>query len=148
MADVGGVLRQEIVRLARRELRAELAPFKKARAEQRQAIALLKREAKELRQAVASLRKSNFSFKVTTAPATAGRNLRFVAKGLKAQRTRLGLSANEYGKLVGVSHQTVRNWEEGVSKPSASDLAIIDGLRRTSKQAAQLALQQIKARAR
>jgi DNA-binding transcriptional regulator YiaG len=148
MADVGGVLRQEIVRLARRELRAELAPFKKARAEQRQAIALLKREVKQLQQAVASRRKGGLSLKVAAAPATGATNLRFVAKGLKAQRARLGLSATDYGKLVGVSHQTVRNWEEGVSKPSASDLVLIDGLRRTSKQAAQSALQQIKARAR
>ena len=146
MADVGGVLRQEIVRLARRELRGGLEPFKKARAEQRQAIALLKREVKELRQEVASRRKGSPSTKVTAAPATATRNLRFVAKGLKAQRARLGLSAADYGTLVGVSHQTVRNWEEGVSKPSVSDLAIIDGLRRTSKRAAQSSLQQIKAK--
>ena len=147
MADVGGVLRQEIVRLARRELRAQLEPFKKARTEQGQAIALLKREVKELRQEVASRRKGSLAPKAAAAPATGARNLRFVAKGLKAQRTRLGLSATNYGRLVGVSHQTVRNWEEGVSKPSASDLAIIDRLRRTSKQAAQLALQQLNARA-
>ena len=148
MADVGGVLRQEIVRLARRELRAELAPFEKARAEQRQAIALLKREVKELQQAVASRRKGSLSPKVAAAPASAARSLRFVAKGLKAQRTRLGLSATDYGRLVGVSHQTVRNWEESVSKPSATDLVLIDGLRRTSKQDAQMALQQIKGKAR
>jgi DNA-binding transcriptional regulator YiaG len=40
--------------------------------------------------------------------------------GLKAHRTRLGLSAKDYGKLLGVSSLTVYNWENGKSKPRRS----------------------------
>lgn len=143
MANVGAVLKEEIVRLSRRELRIELEPFKKFRAEQRQSVALLKREIADLRREVATLRKGSV-LKVPKQAAQPERKLRFVAKGLKTHRARLDLSAADYGLLLGVTHQTVRNWEEGNTHPSQADLEIIDGLRRTSKKAAQIALDQLK----
>jgi hypothetical protein len=48
-------------------------------------------------------------------PATAissNGKVRFVADGLKSQRSRLGLSAADYGRLVGVSAQSVYNWNK------------------------------------
>lgn len=41
----------------------------------------------------------------------------FNGKAVKAERDRLGLSAANYGKLVGVSMLTVYNWEKGKSVP-------------------------------
>ena len=35
---------------------------------------------------------------------------------------RLGLSAKDYGRLVGVSAATIYGWEEGKSKPRAAAL--------------------------
>ena len=42
---------------------------------------------------------------------------------VKAGRERLGLSAEDYGLLVGVSAQTIYSWESGNSKPRAAALA-------------------------
>ena len=42
---------------------------------------------------------------------------RFSAKSVIAQRKRLGISANDFGKLVGVSAITIYAWEQGRSRP-------------------------------
>lgn len=47
-------------------------------------------------------------------------NVRFRADGLKKHRARLGLSAPVLASILGVSSQTVYNWEAGTSKPSKS----------------------------
>ena len=36
---------------------------------------------------------------------------------------RLGFSANDYGRLVGVAGLTIYNWEKGKSKPRDKQLA-------------------------
>ena len=47
------------------------------------------------------------------------KRVRFSPKWLKADRKRLGLSAQDYGLLVGVTAQTIYNWESGTTKPGA-----------------------------
>ena len=59
--------------------------------------------------------------------------LRFVAKGLKSHRDRLGLSAADYGRLVGVSAQSIYNWETKVAVPRRSMLPRIAQLRGKGK---------------
>ena len=41
----------------------------------------------------------------------------FSGKAVRAERARLGLSASDYGELVGVSMLTIYNWEKGRSIP-------------------------------
>ena len=41
----------------------------------------------------------------------------FSGKAVRAERQRLGLSASDYGELVGVSMLTIYNWEKGRSVP-------------------------------
>jgi DNA-binding transcriptional regulator YiaG len=68
---------------------------------------------------------------------------RFSAKGLAAQRRRLGLSANECGLLVGASGQSIYKWEEGKAHPRAKNLPGIAGLRTLSKKEASARLEAI-----
>ena len=42
---------------------------------------------------------------------------------MKTDRRRAGLSAQDYGRLTGVSAQTIYSWESGQSKPRATALA-------------------------
>ena len=49
--------------------------------------------------------------------------VRFSARSVKAQRTRLKLSAADYGKLVGVSGLTIYSWESSKSRPRKKQLA-------------------------
>ena len=69
---------------------------------------------------------------------------RFSAKGLRSMRTRLGLSADQLAKLLGVSMQSVYNWERKVAVPRASQIAAIAALRSIGKREA---LQRLEAQA-
>ena len=55
--------------------------------------------------------------------ASAVEGVRFAARWVKADRERLGLSARDYGLLVGVAGLTIYNWEKGKSKPRDRQLA-------------------------
>ena len=43
--------------------------------------------------------------------------LRFQARGLRSLRTRLGLGAEDFGRLIGVSGQSIYNWEAEKTTP-------------------------------
>jgi len=70
--------------------------------------------------------------------------VRFTAKGLRSQRKRLGLSAADYGKLIGVTGQTIYSWEGGTSRPRQQQVARIASLRRLGKREARARLEQQK----
>jgi DNA-binding transcriptional regulator YiaG len=115
MTNIATVLKAEIVRVARKEIRSELEGLKKASAQHRSAIAELKRELaamqKQLKQAE---RERTASAREKTA---VERKHRFSATRLAAHRTKLGLSAADYGRLVGMSGATIYLWERGESRP-------------------------------
>jgi len=58
---------------------------------------------------------------------------RFRAAGLASNRQRLGLSAADYGLLVGTTGQSIYAWEQGRAKPRAKNLAAIAALRGIGK---------------
>ena len=55
---------------------------------------------------------------------------------MKAQRQRLGLSAADYGKLVGVSGITIYNWEHEKATPRKAQLAALVAARGIGKREA------------
>jgi DNA-binding transcriptional regulator YiaG len=66
--------------------------------------------------------------------------VRFSARSVKAQRNRLGLSAADYGKLVGVSGLTIYSWEHEKSRPRKAQLAALIAVRGIGKREALLKL--------
>jgi DNA-binding transcriptional regulator YiaG len=106
----------------------------------------MKRRISDLEKQVAGLSKAAAKAGLTrakTAPPEGeqGTSLRFSAKGLSKQRERLGLSAQAFGMLVGVSAQTVYNWEAGKSKPRRSQLPGIAAVRSMGKRGAKKVLE-------
>lgn len=142
MANIGALLKDEIARLSRKEVRRQVESMRKASAQYRRHIASLKREVAALRREVARLsgrvRKGG-----SGAPEPVAASVRFAPKGLRTHRQRLGLSANDYGKLAGVSAQSVYNWEQGVAKPRAGQRATLAALRGVGKREATARLQQL-----
>lgn len=139
MPNIASVLKEEILRLARKELRRELEGLKKASSQYRSEIASLKRRATAMEKQVARLEKAGE--KRAAKPHTeAGEKIRFSPKGLSAHRARLGLSAQEAGLLIGVSAQTIYNWEAGKARPREGQLAAIAALRTMGKRAARARL--------
>ena len=138
MSNLAAILRQEIQRLSRRESRSLIAATKKASTLHRRHIAALKRQVATLERQVAQLRRGATGGKAEPAAADADAavpRIRFVAKGLKSHRARLGLSAADFGRLVGVSAQSVYNWEQGHSSPRPRQLQAIATLRGAGKRA-------------
>jgi len=135
MPNIGALLKQEIVRLARKEARVQVHPTHKASAQHRRDIAALKRTTIALVRQFALLQRRAASAPAAPSDDAKGK-IRFVAKGLKSQRGRLGLSAADYGKLVGVTAQSVYNWEQGQSTPRAEQLKAIAALRSIGKREA------------
>ena len=137
MTSLGSVLKNEITRLARKEIRAQIDPLKKANSTHRREIAELKRQVAMLtRQAKVASKASSKIPQTNPEPPAA----RFVAKGLRSLRARLGLSAADFGKLAGASGQSIYNWESGKAVPRKSQVAVLAGLRTLGKREAQARL--------
>jgi DNA-binding transcriptional regulator YiaG len=137
MPNVASVLRDEIRRLARKEIRVMVGSTRKAVAQYRREIAKLKRLLSKQEKSVVRL-KRQFSERQESAGGKEEplEGVRFSARSVRAQRRRLGLSAADYGRLVGVSALTVYNWESGKSRPRKAQFAGLVAIRGIGKRKA------------
>ena len=112
MSNVMKELKAEISRLAKKEAKEVVAPVKKASATYRGLIAGLRKQVDSLQKEVAILKKAVPSSEkaIQAKDAPEGR-FWITGKGVKALRKRLGATQAGLAKLVGVSSQTVVNWE-------------------------------------
>ncbi|NGY06694.1 helix-turn-helix domain-containing protein [Solimonas terrae] len=140
MSDIASLLKSEISRLSKKTIRQHLGPVQAATSSHRHQLAALKKQIAQLEQEVKKLRRVAGSATPQKLPAE-GVKLRFVAKGLKSLRSRLGLSAEDLGALLGVSGQSVYNWESKKTVPRASQVAAIAKLRGLGKRDAQAQLE-------
>ena len=146
MPNIATMLRSEITRLARKEVRAEVVKLHKSASGYRSEIAALKRRTLALERLVKQVRRGAPSVHSANAAKDEGGDTatgRFSAKSMRSQRRRLGLSAVEVGLLVGSSAQSVYNWEEGKTRPQARHLEAIFRLRRLGRRAVQARLEQL-----
>lgn len=137
MPNIASVIKDEITRLARKEVRAQVDPLRTASANQRREIAELKREIADLGRQVKAASK-----KLKSAPeASSTGNTRFSSKGVRTMRKRLGLSAAEFGLLAGASAQSIYNWEADKTLPREAQRASLVGMRALGKKEAQARLE-------
>lgn len=134
MPNIASVLKEEITRLARKELRANTESLKKQVASYRSEIAKLKRRIDTLEREVKRVGKVSPA-KPQEDDSQDG-NYRWRAAGFAQHRKRLGLSAADAGKLLGVSGLTVYKWEGGQARPRAKYLPAIAALRAMGKREA------------
>ncbi len=123
MPNIAAVLKEEILRLARKEAKVQVAALKKASAQHRRDLAELKRQVAAQERANAKLAKamSSGEASATASPETSS-TPRFSPTWLRKHRAKLGLSAAAYAKLVGVAGLTIYNWEKGKSRPRRAQL--------------------------
>lgn len=133
MPNIASILKEEILRLARKEVRTEVAGLKKASAQYRSDIAELKRRLTASEKQLAQSEKKAAKKQAAPEGDESATKVRFSAKGFASQRKRLGLSAGELGALLGVSAQTVYNWEAEKSRPRQQHMAAIAEMRSLGK---------------
>lgn len=120
MPDVAQVLKAEITRLARKEavsacrqLRKQVQELKETTRSQRQRLDQLEKE-------LARAQSGAPIHKMKTGEEEADKKVRITPGSIKRHRLRLKLSQREMGKLLGVSTNTVVQWEAGKSGPRGS----------------------------
>lgn len=136
MPNIAALLKDEIARISRKEIRRLADPLKKQVAAQRQDIAMLKRERDALKREIAAVRKSSGKAVKAEAPSDTQTRVRFSAAGLRTLRGKLGLSAGEFAQLIGASAQSVYNWEHEKARPRQAQLQRIASLRGIGKREA------------
>jgi DNA-binding transcriptional regulator YiaG len=136
MPNIASILKSEIARVARKEIRGETQQLKKAVSTYRSQIAALKRRAHALEQQLRGLGKRGAKPAQAEAEDEPMGSFRFSAKGLASHRKRLGLSAHDCGILLGASGQSVYKWEDGKARPRAKHLPAIAALRTLGKKQA------------
>ena len=138
MTTLAVVLKDEIRRLARKEIRIQTGKQARAVAQYRREIARLKRKQREHEKQIdllsAQIRKGGASSE--EAPSHDNER-RFSARSVKAQRRRTGLSAADYAKLIGVTPLTIYNWENNKSRPRNGQFQSLIALRGIGKREAQ-----------
>lgn len=132
---IATLLRADIERHARRIAREENAALREAVTRYRHDIAALKRQVAQLEREGSGLRRV-VAKRVADAPAPAPSTVRFIRKGLVSHRTKLGLSAEHYAKLAGVSHLSIYAWEAGKSEPRTAGRVALAGIRTLGKREA------------
>jgi DNA-binding transcriptional regulator YiaG len=152
MPNIANVLKAEITRLARKELREGSDALRKTVVAQREAIAGLRRRVQDLEASIKRLERAQSPGRVreraVAAPAAAGEGSsahRFSAKGLASNRKKLGLSAADYGLLIGTSGASIYLWESGKTTPRPQTLAAIAALRGVGKREVDARLAKLKA---
>jgi DNA-binding transcriptional regulator YiaG len=146
MPNLAAMLKEEIRRLAKKEVKAQTESTKQAVIQYRREIASLKRQLREQEKKIAFLESQEQ--KRLGQPGAAeepAEDVRFSSRSVRAQRKRLRLSAKDYGKLVGVSALTIYNWENGKSRPQKAQLASLVAVRGIGKREALARLKLLKA---
>lgn len=149
MPNLASVLKAEVARIARKEVRGQTDALKKTVASQRSDIAALKRRLQDLEKSLKHVtRVASKAAPDAKLDAHADEaQFRFRASGMASNRKRLGLSAADYGLLVGATGQSVYAWESGKTKPRAKNLAAIAALRGAGKREVDARLAELKQRA-
>lgn len=136
MPNLSTIFKSEITRLSKKVLKESIVPLQKSLVAQRRQInalkkqmALLEKELKRARRGAAN----NESMKLSESKPT---GQRFQARGLRSLRAKLGLSAQDFGRLVGVSGQSIYNWESEKTLPRQNQLAGLAALRSIGKREA------------
>ena len=144
MPNLSSVLRSEIIRLSRKEIKSAVAPLKNTNT-------ALKKSMVELKKKIAALESENRHLKSSQTITDGNQpsqevpeNTRITSKTITSLRSKLGLSQETFGKLLGVSSNAVFSMEhkKGQLKPRSSTLSKLLTLKNMGKREVQKKLEE------
>ena len=134
MGKMEQVLKSEIVRLARKEIRATCVPLARDVRRLKRQVARLKKTVDALEKLRARLEEEMIREKAKLgAPPEAVRAARFSPQLIKKLRKRLGVSQGELAVLAGVSASAVAAWEQARARPRGRNREALVALRGLGK---------------
>ena len=127
MASLANVLKNEIIRLARKEAKAATKDLSTALKAERNRVASMEKEIAALRGAMAnSSAPATPTAAPTAAPVKQGR--KFAGRRVSALRKKHKMAQSTLGKLVGVGTNTVWLWEKKGTTPQMAQQAKLNAL--------------------
>lgn len=142
MPNIAKALKDEITRVSRKETRGQIHTLRRASTQHRKEIAALKRQLAELQRRVSFLKGKLLGDLPKESQDLPPGGIRYSVRSLVSQRKRLGLSAADYAHLVGVSAQTIYNWERRISRPRREQVSALVALRGIGKREAKARLEE------
>ncbi len=120
MPNLVQLLKDEISRIARKEVRTACIPLQKQLRDIRHTNRQQRKTIEKLEKRIAQLQMLAVSptEKILNAPSISdAKRIRLSADSIKKHRRRLGLSQGQLGQLLKVSTHTIVRWEQNKSKP-------------------------------
>lgn len=114
MPNIASVLKQEITRLAAKEVRIAINPLRKEKVALKKAVRDLRARVDLLEQEAQLLKAEQDRSKKLVIGALPAKELaiRITAKGMRSMRKKLRLTQTEFATLLGVSTPAVSQWEK------------------------------------
>jgi len=143
MGKLEGMIKSEIVRLAKRETRKVSFPL-------RRDIRTLKSVVSQLRQSVSKIEKlvtqQQKELQKGTVPLEAPpdevKKSRFSPRLIRSLRKRLGITQKEMASLAGVTVGAIYQWEQGIFEPRGKKKGLLVALRKLGRRAVKKLLEE------
>jgi len=132
MAKIEGVIKSEIVRLSRRDLRTAFLPLKREVRRVAAKMSGISQTFASLNKVAKALRLGEEEPKLEASPEEVKAS-RLTAKRIGALRKKLGISQREMGILTGSTLGAVQMWEKGKFRPKPDKKAVLVALRKLGK---------------
>ncbi len=146
MGKVEGVIKSEIIRLARRELRQNFVPLNRDVRSMKTTLSQLRKAVSGLQRFVAQQEKAMKAQKtVLEAAPEEVKKARFSPRLMKTLRKRLGVTQREMAALAGVTVGAIYQWEKGIFEPRGEKKKVLVALRKLRRREARRLLEEKKA---
>lgn len=134
MGKIESVMKDEIARIARKEIRASVGPLKKEVRRLRTVVSQLTRTVAGLdREAVRSRKDRMEKLGKLSASDDEVKAARINGKWVQTLREKLNISQSELADLLDISVSGVRTWEYDISKPRGQNRASLVALRKLGR---------------
>jgi DNA-binding transcriptional regulator YiaG len=134
MGKVEGIIKSEIVRLAKKEVRMVSGPLGRDLRSLKSVVSQLRRTVLGLQRITTSQQKELEKGKtVLEAPPEEVKESRFSPRLIRSLRRHLGITQKELAVLTGVTVGAVHLWESGQFKPSMKKKAVMVALRKLGR---------------
>lgn len=153
MPNIAAVLKSEIERVARKEVKSASGPLRDADKGRRTELLALRKRVAELERQVKQLARGMRPARAARAASPpqqeqdSQQDLRWRHDGFVAHRARLGVTQAEMARLIGCSALSVYKWETGQVRPRRAQLEAIAQVRKLSKAQAHARLEELQAAA-
>jgi DNA-binding transcriptional regulator YiaG len=145
MGKVEGILKAEMVRLAKREMKKSFVPLNQDVRSLKGVISQLRKTVSGLQRFVAQQEKEMKGQKVPLeAPPEEVKKARFSPRLMKSLRKHLGVTQKEMAILAGVTVGAIYQWEKGMFEPRGEKKKILVALRKLRRREARKILEEKK----